>query len=352
MTPQTQQTPAELGFRMPAEWEPREATWLAWPYNIKTWGAHLEGAEEAMTEYVRTLSKGERVEVLVAHEGVEQRARRKLDSLGLGEDRLRIHWVETGDVWIRDWGPIFVVSDKGGKHEVAWTKWTYNALGKPEEYADLLPGNEAPNKLPLKGMKKFDGGMVLEGGSIDVNGTGTMLTTESCLLSDTRNPGMTKEQIEKRLHDYLGVTNVMWLSTGIEGDDTSGHIDDLTRFVGQSTVVTVIETDKNDANYAPLKENTDRLRAMRDEKGTPLTVIEMPMPKPFVVDGRRMAASYANFYIGAKSVLVPVYAQTSDAVALKILGECFPDREIVGVDCREFIWGYGSIHCSSQQQPA
>ncbi|HRH93273.1 MAG TPA: agmatine deiminase family protein [Candidatus Peribacteria bacterium] len=351
MTPK-QKTPAELGFRMPAEWEPREATWLAWPYNLKTWGSHLEGAEAAMAEYIKVLAKHERIDLLVAHEGVEQRARKLLDPLGLRDDQLRYHQVESGDVWIRDYGPIFVVSDKGGKHEVAWTKWTYNALGMPEEYADLLPGDAVPDALPLKGMKKFDGKMVLEGGSIDVNGTGTLLTTESCLLSDTRNPDMTKEQIEKRLHDYLGVTNVLWLSAGIEGDDTSGHIDDLTRFVGQSTVVTVVETDPKDENYATLQENSARLRGMKDEKGTPLTVIEMPMPKPFIVDGRRMAASYANFYIGAKSVLVPVYSQPSDAVALKILKGCFPDRNVVGIDCREFIWGYGSIHCSSQQQPA
>lgn len=352
MNHRKQPTPAALGFRMPAEWEAREATWLAWPYNVKTWGSQLEGAEAAMAQYVRALSACERVEVLVAHEGVEQRARKHLDPLKLDSAQLRYHRIESGDVWIRDYGPIFIVKDEGKKHEVAWTKWEYNALGMPEGYADLLPGNEVPDLLPLQKYRRFDGGMVLEGGSIDVNGTGTLLTTESCLLCKTRNPNMNRGEIEQRLHDYLGVTKVLWLKAGIEGDDTSGHIDDLTRFVSRSTVVTVVEHDSKDENYATLKKNTDLLRSMRDEQGKPLTVVELPMPKKFVVEGRRMAASYANFYIGGDCVLVPVYGQDSDVLAMRILQDCFPERKIVGIDCREFIWGCGSIHCSTQQQPA
>lgn len=346
-----EQTPKALGYRMPAEWEAHEATWLSWPYNLNTWDIHLDGAEDAMVKVIKALAPHERVDLLIANDGVERRARKKLNPLNLTDKQLRYHRVESGDVWIRDYGPIFLVRDEDRKHEVAWTKWTYNALGRPD-YADLLPGNTAPDQLPLKNMKRFEGGMVLEGGSIDVNGTGTLLTTESCLLSSSRNPDMSKGQIEQRLCDMLGLTNILWLSAGIEGDDTSGHVDDLTRFVGPSTVVSVTETDPKDANYKILQENNERLRSMKDEQGNPLTVIELSMPREFILDDRRMAASYANFYIANGVVLVPTYAQPSDDEAIRVLQNCFPDREVIGIDCREFIWGYGSIHCSSQQQPA
>ncbi len=260
-----------------------------------------------------------------------------------------MHLVETGDIWIRDYGPIFITKDKP-THEVAFTKWIYNAYGN--KYDELLKGNDVADKIPLKDYRRFDTGLVLEGGSIDVNGTGTILTTESCLLSPDRNPHMNRQQIEQALADYLGTRNVLWLGEGIEGDDTTGHVDDLTRFVAQSTVITVVEEDPSDANFKPLQENAKRLRSMKDERGTPLTVLEIPMPKKFVVDGRRMAATYANFLIANGVVLVPVYAQPSDAVALETLSKCFPDRKVIGIDCRELIWGYGSIHCASQQQPA
>ncbi len=340
--------PSAENYHMPAEWEPHAATWLAWPSNLNTWDVHLDGAEDAMAQFIAVLARSERVDLLIANDGIERRAKKKLDPLKLSLEQLRFHRVEPGDVWIRDYGPIFVKNDDG---DVAWTKWRYNALGRPD-YADLMPGDTVPDQLPLANMQRFEGGMILEGGSIDVNGSGTLLTTESCLLSKTRNPDLTKEQIEERLRMYLGATNVLWLSAGIEGDDTSGHVDDIARFVGPSTVVTVMEDDPTDANFAILNENAKRLRTMRDEKGNPLTVIEMPMPKPFNIDGRRMAASYANFYIANNAVLVPVYNQPSDEPALAILRQCFPNREIIGIDCREFIWGYGSIHCSTQQQPS
>lgn len=334
---------------MPAEWEAREATWLSWPYNPQTWEGHLSGAEEAFSKIIEVLTKHERVELLVPNDVVKERAMKKIKTTNADLTKLRIHEIESGDVWIRDYGPIFVKNAKG---EIAWTKWGYNAYGKPEEYEDLMIGNDVPEKLPIDQSKKFDGGMILEGGSIDVNGSGTLLTTESCLLSPTRNPDLSKKDIEQRLKDFLGVTNILWLSEGIEGDDTTGHVDDLTRFVSRNTVVTVTESNPKDKNYGPLQENIKRLKTMKDETGTLLTVLELPMPKEFVVDGRRMAASYANFYIGAKSVLVPTYNQSSDTVALKVLGECFPEREIIGIDCCELIWGYGSIHCATQQIPA
>ena len=203
--------------------------------------------------------------------------------------------------------------------------------------------------MPLEHAKRFDAGIVLEGGSIDVNGSGSVLTTESCLLSPDRNPGLTKEQIEQKLRDYLSVTNVLWLKEGIAGDDTTWHIDDISRFTGKSTVVTVVEDDTKDENYAPLQENLRRLQSMRDEDGTPLTVLPLPMPRAFMVSDRRMAASYANFYIANGVVLVPIYGQPADTEALEVLQKCFPDRKVHGIDCRELIWGYGSVHCASQQ---
>jgi agmatine deiminase len=344
------QTPAELGFRMPAEWEKHEGTWFSWPYNEEeTWAGHLEGAEKAFVEIIETLTPHERVHLLVPNETVQVRALSKIQQSKAKTGNLDLHLIETGDIWIRDFGPIFVVKD-APKHEVGWTKWTYNALGN--KFEALLIGNDAPDKMPLGHLPRFDGGMVLEGGSIDVNGTGTLLTTESVLLNPSRNPHLTKAQIEDKLKNYLGISNVLWLSAGIAGDDTDGHVDDVTRFVSRNTVVTVVETDPTDANYEILQENLQRLKTMKIETDESLHVIEIPMPKAFIVEGRRMAASYANFLIANNVVLVPVYAQPSDDIALGILRKCFPERKVVGIDCRELIWGCGSIHCASQQQPA
>lgn len=348
--PISTQTPASLGYRMPAEWEPHAATWLSWPYNTGTWEGRLEGAEAAFVRIIEALSASEHVHLLVPDSAVRMRALSKLRGADVREDRLLLHTIETGDVWIRDYGPIFVARDSGGARSVAWTKWRYNAYGN--KYADLLVGDGVPDRMPLAHLPRFDGGIVLEGGSIDVNGAGTLLTTESCLLSRDRNPSLTKEQIEGCLRAHLGVTNILWLSAGIEGDDTTGHVDDLARFVDRTTVVTAVEEDPRDANHAPLRENAERLACMADEQGVRLTVRALPMPRASYVDGRRMAASYANFYVANSAVLVPVYCQPSDDVALQILRECFPGRAVIGIDCRELIWGCGSIHCATQQQPA
>ncbi|MSR67931.1 agmatine deiminase family protein [Candidatus Peribacteria bacterium] len=338
------------GFRMPAEWEKHEGTWFSWPYNEEeTWAGHLDGAEKAFVEIFECLTPHERVHVLVPNESVKKRALATIEQSKAIIGNLDFHTIETGDIWIRDFGPIFVVKDSP-KHEVAWTKWTYNALGN--KFEALLIGNDAPDKMPIKHLPRFEGGMVLEGGSIDVNGTGTLLTTESVLLNPSRNPELSKRQIEDKLKQSLGVTNILWLSAGIAGDDTDGHVDDVTRFVNRNTVVTVIEEDSKDANYEVLQENLKRLKTMKIETGEPLKILTLPMPKAFIVDGRRMAASYANFLIANNVVLVPIYAQPSDTVALATLQKCFPDRRVIGIDCRELIWGCGSIHCASQQQPA
>ncbi len=337
-------------FRMPAEWEKHEGTWFSWPYNEEeTWAGHLEGAEKAFTEIIEALTSHERVHVLVPNESVKKRALATIEQSKATIGNLDFHTIETGDIWIRDFGPIFVVKDSP-THEVAWTKWTYNALGN--KFEALLIGNDAPDKMPIGHLPRFEGGMVLEGGSIDVNGTGTLLTTESVLLNPSRNPELSKQQIEDKLKASLGITNILWLSAGIAGDDTDGHIDDVTRFVNRNTVVTVIEEDPTDANYEVLQENLKRLETMKIETGEPLKILTLPMPKAFIVEGRRMAASYANFLIANNIVLVPVYAQTSDKIALETLQQCFPDRKVIGIDCRELIWGCGSIHCASQQQPA
>lgn len=342
----TSPTPAALGYRMPAEWEPQEAMWLAWPYNLETWEGHLEGTEEAYVRMIEALAPHQTVHLLVPNAQVQERAAKKLQSLRIPSSSLQLHQIETGDVWIRDYGPIFIVNAAG---KVAWTKWGYNAYGN--KYDDLLIGNEVPGKMPLQHLPRFDPGMILEGGSVDVNGRGTLLTTEECLLSPDRNPDLSREQIEERLRDYLGATNILWLWRGIAGDDTTGHIDALARFVAPSTVIAVSEDDSSDENYEQLRQNCERLRAMRDETGAPLTVLKMPMPRSFVVDGRRMAATYANFAIANGVVLVPTYAQPSDDTALAIFREAFPDRRVVGIDGRELVWGCGSIHCATQQMP-
>src|SRR3989344_1424098 len=344
MTP----SPSTSGYRMPAEWEPHRATWLAWPYNPTTWKDHLAGAEEAFVKFIEALLPHEEVHLLVPNDMVKTRAEKALKNF-LSNSSLHFHRIETGDIWFRDVGPLFVVRDHNGKHEVAWTKWTYNALG--EKYDDLLVGDTVPDAMPLKKLPRFEAGIVLEGGSIDVNGEGSLLTTESCLLSPDRNPTLTKEEIEKKIREFLGVKQILWLKAGIAGDDTTGHVDDVARFVGRRAIVTAVEEDPTDENYAILQENLERLRQMRTEEGDAFTVTELPMPRPFSIGERRMAASYANFYIANGVVVVPIYKQPSDAEAFTILERSFPDREIIGIDCRELIYGYGALHCSSMQEP-
>lgn len=340
-------TPRSLGYRMPAEWEPHAATWLSWPCNPETWESHLPGAEQAFTEMIEALTPNETINLLVPNEDVKARAMQKLKDSKAVMSRLNMIDIDAGDIWFRDYGPTFLIKDK--PHDVAWAKWIYNAYGN--KYDDLLIGNEVPEKMPIDHTKRFDAGIVLEGGSIDVNGSGTVLTTESCLLSPDRNPTLNKKQIEQKLKDFLGVSNILWLSAGIEGDDTTGHIDDITRFVNRNTVVTVVEDNPKDPNYKPLRENLKRLKTMTIENGELLNVLELPMPKEFIVDSRRMAASYANFYIANNAVLLPTYNQPSDNVAIDTLQKCFPERKIIGIDCCELIWGYGSIHCATQQEP-
>jgi agmatine deiminase len=352
-------SPRELGFRMPAEWEPHQATWLAWPHNPEDWPGKFQPVPWIYAEIVRLLAGHELVELIVEDAATERRVRGILRRAGANLDRVRFHTWTTDRGWTRDSGPIFV-RDAGG--QIAITNWQFNGWAKYPDWRldDQLPGRVSellglPAWQPSIGLANGGGcRIVLEGGSIDVNGAGAMLTTEECLLSDVqqRNPGVSREQLEQVFCDYLGIHQVIWLNRGVAGDDTHGHVDDITRFVAQDTIVTAIEPDSSDDNYAPLAENLARLKSARRPDGRPFTLVELPMPRPVVFRGQRLPASYANFYIGNGLVLVPTFHDPSDRVALNILADVFPDREVIGIHCVDLIWGLGALHCMTQQQPA
>lgn len=346
-------TPKSLGYRMPAEWEPHAATWFTWP---RPEGISFPGKYETVppvyAKLIRHLVKVEAVEINVWNAEMEEWVRGLLRKEKVPLKRVRFHHFPAYEPWCRDHGPIFLVRESKGQHERAIIDWGYNAWGgkyPPFDLDDAVPQHVAKlRELPL-----FSPGIVMEGGSIEVNGRGTVLTTEACLLNPNRNPSLSKAQIEKYLRDYLGCTNVLWLGEGIVGDDTDGHIDDITRFVNATTVVTVVEKDPADENHALLEENLKRLRTLRDQDGKRLRIVELPMPKRIEYDGQRLPASYANFYIANEIVLVPTYRdRKNDKVALEILQTVFPRRKVIGVDSTELIWGLGSFHCISQQEPA
>jgi len=335
-------TPRQLGFRMPAEWEPHEATWIAWPHNRTDWPGRFAPIPWVYGEIVRKLSRVERVRILVEGRAAQEQARRVLRNVGAEESAVEFFACPTNRAWTRDYGPIFVRNRRG---ETALTAWRFNAWARYDDWQkdSNVPAYVAKRlKLPL-----FASQMVLEGGSIDVNGAGLLLTTEECLLSgvQARNPGMSRAEIERRLRDYLGITRVIWLRNGIAGDDTHGHVDDLARFVAADTVVAAAEPDRSDANYEPSRQNQALLRAAG------LRVVKLPMPRPLVFAGQRLPASYANFYIANGLVLAPTFNDPNDRVALNTLARVFPDREVVGINCTELIWGLGALHCMTQQQP-
>ena len=334
---------------MPAEWDAHEATWLSWPQaGCKSFpGAH----ERVVPTFVRmaeALAESETVRINVRDSAQEKSVRKLLS--GAPPERLEFFHIHTNEPWCRDHGPIFVRRNSAAR--LAVLNFEFNAWGwklSPFDEDDEV----APQVAEKLGLPLFDySGFVLEGGSIDVNGDGTILTTESCLLNPNRNPKLTRQQIEKKLQETFGVRQVLWLGDGIEGDDTDGHIDDLTRFVSRSVVVTATEDDENDPNFEPLRRNLDRLHEMRLPDGEPLHVLTLPMPGRIVREGLRLPASYANFYIANEIVLLPLYGERNDAWAQSVLQEAFPTRRIVGIDCRELIWGLGAFHCLTQQQPA
>ena len=341
---QARTIPRALGYRMPAEWEPHQATWLAWPHESSDWPGKFAPIPWLYGEIVRLLARVERVRILVEHADDEQSVRRVLKKCCADLNAVEFFRHRTNRSWTRDFCPLFVKNSDAG---IAVTDWKFNGWAKYPNYAadDATPGFIAQRlKLP-----RFEPGLVLEGGSIDVNGSGKLLTTEECLLSDVqaRNPGVSRRQIERALADYLGATDVIWLGRGIAGDDTHGHIDDVARFTAPDTVMVVIEPDRSSANHEPLKENLARLRRRGD-----LRVVTLPCPEPVYFAGQLLPASYANFYIANRLVLAPAFGDPQDRVAFNTLARLFPDREVIGVPCRDLVLGLGTLHCMTQQQPA
>jgi agmatine deiminase len=358
-------TPAALGYRMPAEWEPHAATWIAWPHERRDWPGKLAPIPWVYGEVVRHLSPGERVRILVEDAAIEARARGLLTRVGVDLAHVDFFRVPTDRSWTRDTCPLFVRRDRDG--DVAITDWKFNGWAK---YANHRRDDAVPAALARRlRMRRFvpeaprapsDGRpppqlarVVLEGGSIDVDGQGTLLTTEECLLSpvQARNPGLSREALERVLADNLGVTKVLWLGNGIAGDDTHGHVDDLARFVTSRTVVLAAEPDAGDANHLALAENRERLAGMTNAAGARLEIVPLPMPAPVTLDGVRLPASYANFYVGNAAVLVPTFNDPADRRALGILGDLFPDRKVIGIHAVDLVWGLGTLHCMTQQQP-
>ena len=344
---QTDKTPAQLGYRLPAEWELHAATWLSWPRREGiSFPDSFDRVLPTLRTMVETLLTSEPVNINVCNGAHEAEARAVLD--GLDATRLTFHLIPTNEPWCRDHGPIFLTRKE--EPRLAVVDWDYNAWGGKYPPCDL--DDVVPTRISEKlGLPVFYPHMILEGGSIDVNGVGALLTSESCLLNKNRNPNLSREEIEKRLRDFLGVREILWLGDGIEGDDTDGHIDDLTRFVAEKTVVTVVEENKDDKNYEPLRENLARLKEMRIDNA-PLEIHTLPMPARIVREGMRLPASYANFYIANKCVLLPTFAAANDAKAMSVLQKLFPGRRVVPIDSRELIWGLGAFHCLTQQQPA
>ena len=351
---------------MPAEWEPHASTWLAWPHYRGDWPGKFEPIPWVYAEIIRHLSRHERIDLIVNSTASEKQARKVLSKANALSKNVHFHRWPTNRVWTRDSGCTFVVdtlvdaddspAPSGLGASLTAITWRFNAWAKYPNYqhdeeigSRMAKAADAEEIRPMHGKSRI----VLEGGSIDVNGRGTLLTTEECLLSKTqqRNPKMSRNDYEQLFSDFLGITNVIWLNSGIAGDDTHGHVDDITRFVSPDTVVTGIENDPADPNYEPLRENIRRLRTATDQDGQPIAIVELPMPGPVFFEKRRLPASYANFYIANGIVLVPVFNDPNDRVALDILADLFPDREVVGIYSGDLIWGFGAMHCMTQQQP-
>ncbi len=343
------QTPKELGFRFPAEFEKHESTWLSWPHKEASWPGKIESIYPAYSFFVRLLSQSEIVNINVADEAMKSVATDHIQKAGADLSKVRFHLNPTNDAWCRDHGPAFLVHDKDKKRAIV--DWDYNAWGgkyPPHDLDDIIPTHVGQTL----GLPVFYPKIIMEGGSVEFNGQGTVMTTTSCLLNPNRNPKLTQAQIEKYLLDYYGQDHVLWLHDGIVGDDTDGHIDDITRFIDERTVVTVVEPNRSDENYEPLQENLKLLKAMRLRDGNPLHIVELPMPDPITYEGQRLPASYANFYICNRYVIVPTFRCPHDHVALEILQRHMVGREVVGVDSVDLIWGLGSFHCLSQQEPS
>ncbi len=353
----TAESPAALGYSMPAEWDRHEATWIGWPHNASDWPDKLDTIQWVYGEIVRKVGPGEIVRIIVNSAADQKKARDVLKRSGADLRRVEFFRFRTNRGWTRDFGPVFVKRSVP-KPRVAIARFRFTAWAKyPDWQRDDAVAPQVARKLNYEIIPARVGEreVVLEGGSIDVNGSGTVVTTEECLLDtkvQVRNPGMSRVDVERALQDNLGITNVVWLGKGVAGDDTHGHVDDLCRFVDAKTVVMIREKNSRDENYKPLEENWERLSSARLEDGSKINAVALPMPAPLRFDGVRLPASYANFYITNSAVLVPTFNDPNDRVALGILGELFPSRSVVGIHAVDLVWGFGTLHCLTQQQPA
>ncbi|MBZ5855737.1 agmatine deiminase family protein [Flavihumibacter profundi] len=343
-------TPGEAGYYFPAEFAPHDATWLSWPHKEASWPGKIQAIYPFYAEFIKVLADSERVCINVIDETMKAFALKHLQKAGVNLQMVEFYFHPTNDAWCRDHGPAFLINP-GAKQKKVIVDWNYNAWGgkyPPFELDDIIPTRIAQHyNIPV-----YYPGIIMEGGSVEFNGKGTVITSKACLLNQNRNPHLNQEQIEKYLMDYYGVRQVLWVDEGIVGDDTDGHIDDTVRFVNEDTVITVVEEDTADENYGLLQHNLQQLRAMRLPNDKPLNIIELPMPELVEYDGQRLPASYANFYIANKSVIVPTFRGANDERALQIIQACFPGRKVIGIDSTEIIWGLGSFHCLSQQEPS
>jgi agmatine deiminase len=341
-------TPKAEGFTFPAEWQPHRATWLSFPWNEDTWKNRLQKIYPSYFKFIEEISKVEQVCISVANTEVKKMVKSQLIERGLHYNDISLFDFPTNDSWCRDHGPSFVINSKS--KEKAVVNWGYNAWGG--KYPPFDDDNAIPTKIArLKKLRLFEPNIIMEGGSIEVNGNGTLMTSTSCLLNKNRNPHLRKKDIEQMLLDFYGMEQILWLEEGIVGDDTDGHIDDTTRFINENTVLTAMEADRLDDNYTILQSNHNLLKKMRLWTGEKLNIVELPMPKPIYEEKLRLPASYANFYICNEKVIVPTYQCSQDETALKIIASCFPKRKVVGIDSTDIIWGLGSFHCLSQQEP-
>jgi agmatine deiminase len=341
--------PSGLGYSMPAEWVPHRATWLSWPHNQETWPAQLERVRDAWVQMILALSPHEKVYLLVNDDPMQRDVTGRLKTAGAVVENVAMIKIPTVDVWMRDYGPTFIVRN-GPDAPLAINDWIFNGWGgkyKAYEHDDRV----AKNIAELLGVPVFAHPVVLEGGAIEVNGAGICLTTEQCLLNENRNPHLSRLEIEQFLKDSLGVSQIIWLGQGVAGDDTDGHIDDIARFANATTVLCAVAGDPEDANYTPLQENFERLKGARSHNGSRLDIVTLPSPRPVLYQGARLPASYANFYIANEVVLVPIFDDPCDQEALGIIGELFPTRKAIGIRCNDVVAGLGAVHCVTQQEP-
>lgn len=342
--------PADLGYFFPAEFQLHEATWLSWPHKEASWPGKIERIYPSYSKFVACLAKGEKVNIMVADAAMEAFACEHLYRVQTDMNQVVFHHFPTNDAWCRDHGPSFLLN-KDKQMGKAIVDWGYNAWG--DKYPPYDLDNLIPEKVALHlGLPCFRPGIIMEGGSVDFNGKGAVITTEACLLNPNRNSHLKREEIESYLKDFYGLNQIFWLRDGIVGDDTDGHVDDITRFVSEDKVLSVVESNGKDENYSILRENLKRLESFRLLDGRSLEIVELPMPSPVIYEDTRLPASYANFYIANKQVIMPTFRDKNDEKALDILSGCFPDREVVGIDSWDLIWGLGSFHCLSQQEPA